>query len=152
MTHGQPAARPNLNLHLANSPILKQLSVRKIHFVRYTLSFFLFPQQYRTMYPPRALPGLPSAPRYGTNSSIAFLTEMIFLESSVWILSPMASQPGHQKQADLLLLQNILSCHRRSSPFTLIQDTLEQPATNMLRRFIREAKVCEILLRRYGKG
>lgn len=45
------------------------------------------------------------------------------------------------QNSQLLLLQNLLSCQASTSPFTLVLDTVEQPARGLLRRVVEGAKV-----------
>lgn len=58
----------------------------------------------------------------------------------------MSSTPGskayaRQQNANLLLLNNILSCQPGASPFTLILDSIEQPARDLLNHYIHHASV-----------
>ena len=61
-------------------------------------------------------------------------------ESIIILISAMGSLSG-QQNANLLLLQNLLSCQPGTSPFTLLQDTLNQSARPVIEDYIRHATV-----------
>lgn len=48
---------------------------------------------------------------------------------------------SHRQTHNLLLISKLLSLRDTASPLTLLLDTLEQPATPLIREYIRRAKV-----------
>ena len=58
----------------------------------------------------------------------------------------MTSTPGpkvnaRQQNANLLLLNNLLFCQPGTSPFTLVLDSINQPAKDLISRYIYHAAV-----------
>ena len=51
----------------------------------------------------------------------------------------------HRRVHHLLLFQKLLGLREGSSPFTLILDTIEQPAKPLLRYFIHTAQVSTLV-------
>ena len=49
----------------------------------------------------------------------------------------------HRRTHNLLLLSKLLNNTTATSPLTLIQDTLEQPAKRLLREYLRRAKLAK---------
>lgn len=47
---------------------------------------------------------------------------------------------SHRRTHNLLLISKLLSLRDTASPLTLLQDSLEQPATPLIREYIRRAK------------
>ena len=50
----------------------------------------------------------------------------------------------HRRVHNLLVFQKLLALRESSSPFTLILDSLEQPAKTLLQRYIKTAQVRHI--------
>lgn len=50
---------------------------------------------------------------------------------------------SHRQTHNLLLISKLLSLRDTASPFTLLLDSLEQPATPLIEEYIRRAKVSE---------
>lgn len=48
---------------------------------------------------------------------------------------------SHRRTHNLLLISKLLSLRDTASPLTLVLDSLEQPATPLLKEYIRRAKV-----------
>jgi hypothetical protein len=48
---------------------------------------------------------------------------------------------AHRRTHNLLLISKLLSQRDSASPFTLVQDTLEQPAKPLVREYVRRANV-----------
>lgn len=48
---------------------------------------------------------------------------------------------AHRRTHNLLLISKLLSQREGVSPFTLVLDTLEQPATPVLREYLRRARL-----------
>lgn len=53
---------------------------------------------------------------------------------------------SHRRTHNLLLLSKLLNLRDNASPFTLILDSLEQPANILLKEYTRRANVCYCLL------
>ncbi|PGH00678.1 elongator complex protein 5 [Blastomyces parvus] len=51
---------------------------------------------------------------------------------------------SHRRTHNLLLISKLLSLRNSASPLTLLQDSLEQPATPLIREYIRRAKLSKI--------
>jgi len=49
---------------------------------------------------------------------------------------------SHRRTHNLLLISKLLNLRDTASPFTLLLDSLEQPATPLFKEYIRRAKVC----------
>ena len=47
----------------------------------------------------------------------------------------------HRRTHNLLLISKLLNQRDTASPFTLVQDTLEQPAKPLLREYLRRARL-----------
>lgn len=58
---------------------------------------------------------------------------------------------SHRQTHNLLLISKLLSLRDTASPFTLLLDSLEQPATPLIKEYIRRAKV-SILHSLYNRG
>jgi elongator complex protein 5 len=56
---------------------------------------------------------------------------------------------SHRRTHNLLLISKLLNLRDTASPFTLLLDSLEQPATPLLKEYIRRAKVCQCQLLGY---
>ena len=52
----------------------------------------------------------------------------------------------YRRVHNLLFLQKQLSLRETSSPFTLVLDTIEQPAKPLIQRYLQNAKVCFICM------
>lgn len=52
---------------------------------------------------------------------------------------------SHRQTHNLLLISKLLSLRDTASPFTLLLDSLEQPATPLIKEYIRRAKVSKSL-------
>ena len=50
----------------------------------------------------------------------------------------------HRQTHNLLLISKLLNLRDTASPLTLLLDSLEQPATPLLKEYIRRAKVCNV--------
>lgn len=48
---------------------------------------------------------------------------------------------SHRRTHNLLLISKLLGLRDTASPLTLLQDSLEQPATPLIKEYIRRAKV-----------
>jgi len=48
---------------------------------------------------------------------------------------------SHRRTHNLLLISKLLNLRDTASPLTLLQDSLEQPATPLIKEYIRRAKV-----------
>lgn len=55
---------------------------------------------------------------------------------------------SHRRTHNLLLISKLLGLRDTASPFTLLLDSLEQPATPLLREYIRRARVSRLLIMR----
>ena len=53
----------------------------------------------------------------------------------------MAPNLSHRQTHNLLLISKLLSLRDTASPLTLLLDSLEQPATPLVKEYIRRAKV-----------
>jgi hypothetical protein len=51
---------------------------------------------------------------------------------------------SHRQTHNLLLISKLLSLRDTASPLTLLLDTLEQPATPLIREYIRRAKISKV--------
>jgi hypothetical protein len=51
----------------------------------------------------------------------------------------------HRRTHNLLLISKLLSQQSQTSPFTLVLDTLEQPAKPLLREYLRRAKLSKLV-------
>lgn len=51
---------------------------------------------------------------------------------------------SHRQTHNLLLISKLLSLRDTASPLTLLLDSLEQPATPLVKEYIRRAKVCAV--------
>jgi elongator complex protein 5 len=54
---------------------------------------------------------------------------------------------SHRRTHNLLLISKLLSLRDTASPLTLVLDSLEQPATPLLKEYIRRAKVSSAYMR-----
>lgn len=54
---------------------------------------------------------------------------------------------SHRRTHNLLLISKLLGLRDTASPLTLVQDSLEQPATALIKEYIRRAKVSHLLTR-----
>lgn len=52
---------------------------------------------------------------------------------------------SHRQTHNLLLISKLLSLRDTASPLTLLLDSLEQPATPLIREYIRRARVRPLL-------
>lgn len=59
---------------------------------------------------------------------------------------------SHRQTHNLLLISKLLSLRDTVSPFTLLLDSLEQPATPLIKEYIRRAKVSKSLYRSMNRA
>lgn len=52
---------------------------------------------------------------------------------------------SHRRTHNLLLISKLLGLRDTASPLTLVQDSLEQPATPLIKEYIRRAKVSRLV-------
>jgi len=53
---------------------------------------------------------------------------------------------SHRRTHNILLISRLLNQREGASPFTLLLDTLEQPAHPLLREYVRRAQVISLIL------
>lgn len=68
----------------------------------------------------------------------------------MWTMAP--TNLSHRQTHNLLLISKLLSLRDTASPFTLLLDSLEQPATPLIKEYIRRAKVSKSLYRSMNRA